>query len=128
MKRIAYIIILFSMSSCSNGIKNLYGTWNVKSNHYKATYLILNENDSVKAKVLYYNDGTSIYKESEHKSYYVFENLKPKGALYVDAISGATIKDTNKNSSIRIIHKDTIEVTTYIMHRPLKETWKRINK
>lgn len=115
--------------SCANNTPELLGTWKVVSNYYKGTFEILEQNDSIKAKVLYYNDDTTIIRASDKKEYYVFENLIAKNHVYVDAISGATkTKDAKANISIKPINKDTLEVTTYIYNRPLKELWVRTSK
>ena len=47
--------------------------------------------------------------------------IKQKDGLYIDAISGATI--TKKELVIKQKNEDTLEVTTYIRNKPLKELW-----
>ncbi|SIQ73677.1 hypothetical protein SAMN05421797_10318 [Maribacter ulvicola] len=121
-------MLLTIMFSCSKNTTELVGTWQVKSKYYKATYAIMEENDSIKAKVLYYNDGTTIIRKKDKKEYYVFENLKPSKNQYMDAVSGATTTNENKpNIALQPIHKDTLKVTTYIRNKPLNEIWIRIN-
>ncbi len=126
MKLYAYLFLLILFCRCSPTAEELYGTWNVKSNYYRATYRIYKEHDSVKGKVLYYNDDTSIYREGDTKEYYVFKNLKPDGKGYADALSGATVTDNSKTIYIEPKHPDTLSVTHYIMHKPLTEIWVRI--
>ena len=111
---------------CNDNEQLLYGKWQVISNYYKATYEIIKENDSIKAEVLYYNDGTTIIREKDAKTYYVFKDLKASEDLFVDAMSGATkTDDSKKNIAIKIKHNDTLEVTQYIANKPLKEIWVR---
>ncbi len=126
MKGTLYLSILLCLMSCSNKCQSLYGEWEVKSSYYKAIYNINNENDSIKARVVYYNDGTSVYGKSNSEVYYLFKNLKEKNDRYVDVISGETkLKKTENNVSIQLISKDSIEAITYIMNKPLKEIWVR---
>ncbi|PZW42611.1 hypothetical protein LX95_00927 [Mesonia algae] len=129
MKKQICVLLLISIYSCSKNGAELLGTWQVKNNYYKATYKIMEEHDSIKAKVLYYHDGTTIIKPEDQKEYYAFENLKYTKNQYVDAISGATkTKELHPNIALKLIHKDTIHVTKYISKKPLKEVWIRINK
>ncbi|WP_353778129.1 hypothetical protein [Winogradskyella sp. 3972H.M.0a.05] len=126
MKKLTLFLLPVLMFACANNEHDLYGKWDVLSKHYSATYKILKENDFIKAKVLYYNDGTTFIKAEDSKPYYVFKNLKASDGLFVDAISGATKADTsNVEISIHIKHKDTLEVTKYIMKKPLEELWIR---
>ena len=90
MKKIILFAILIIAFSCAKKENPLLGKWKVDSKFYKATYHILESNDSVQGKVLYYNDDTTIIREVDGKDYYVFKNLKEKENVYVDAISGAT--------------------------------------
>ena len=115
--------------SCINNTPKLYGTWKVASNYYSGTYKIYKENDSIKAKVLYYNDGTTIIRKTDHENYYVFENLKKRDEVYVDAMSGATkANDVKPNIELHLRHFDSLDVTTYISHKPLKEIWTRVKE
>ena len=125
MKSYLYVLFLIVLCGCSHTTEELYGTWKVQSKYYRATYEIYMEHDSVKAKVLYYNDDTSIYRDGDTKEYYLFKNLKPDGKGYADAISGATITNNNKTIYIEPKHRDTLTVTHYIMHKPLNEIWVR---
>lgn len=124
-----YIVLIWLTAitfSCTNNSEQLFGTWKVVSKYYKGTYKIVKQNDSIKAKILYYNDDTTIIKASDKKDYYVFENLTVEKDTYVDAVSGATkAEDVLPNLSIIQIHRDTLEVTTYIHKKPLKELWVR---
>ena len=105
----------------------MIGIWKVDSKFYKATCEILEENDTVKGVVLYYNDNTTKYKHEvgAPKSYF-FNDIKEKNGTYIDAISGATkIENNNKTATLHLLSKDTLEITTYIMNKPLKEIWTR---
>ena len=105
----------------------MIGIWKVDSKFYKATCKILEENDTVKGEVLYYNDNTTVYrsKKGQAKSYF-FNNIKEKNGTYIDAISGATkTKNKNKTATLHLVSTDTLEITTYIMNKPLKEIWVR---
>ncbi|WP_339756607.1 hypothetical protein [uncultured Winogradskyella sp.] len=127
MKMKLSLLLLIMSLSCTQKADVLLGTWRVQSPFYKATCKILEENDSIKGLVLYYNDDTTVYsyKEGEAKNYF-FNNLKEKGGQYIDAISGATkTKSSNEKATLNLLSKDTLEITTYIMHKPLKEIWVR---
>ncbi len=127
MKKMLLLVILSILFSCDKKENPLIGTWKVDSKFYKATCNILEKDDYIKGLVLYYNDDTTIYKYEEGKpKNYFFKNLKEKEDGYVDAISGATqIKTAEETVKLKLISEDTLEVTTYIMNKPLKETWIR---
>lgn len=120
------------MSSCKTKENPLLGVWKINSKFYKATCKIIKDENSVKGLVLYYNDDTTIYKykegDGESKNYF-FNNLIEKKGTYVDAVSGATKTDKLEEAvTLKLLSKDTLEVTTHIMRKPLKETWIRIQK
>ena len=122
-------ILLLVMISCTDKNQELLGVWNVESSFYSATYNILEEDGDLKALALYYDDGTTHFKyqEGKTKKMYLFENLKFKNHNYVDAISGATKKANPEQLTLKVLDKDTLSVTTYIMHKPLTEKWIRKN-
>ncbi|MDY8137987.1 hypothetical protein [Aquimarina sp. 2201CG5-10] len=118
-------VLVLVLLSCSNKKNTLLGTWQVSSTFYKATYQIIEDNGAIKAKVLYYDDDTTIYNYQEKQSYYLFKDLKEKQNRYVDATSGATDTKTRRGISIKIIHMDSLAVTSYVMGKPLTEIWIR---
>ncbi|MGH1388047.1 hypothetical protein [Kordia sp.] len=121
---ISSAIVVFS---CTKKENPMIGIWKVNSRFYKATCEILEENDTVKGEVLYYNDNTTVYRseKGQPKSYF-FNNIKEKNGTYIDAVSGATkIENENKTAILHLLSKDTLEVTTYILNKPLKEIWIR---
>ena len=124
MKKIVVLFIGYLVMSCNESPKGLLGTWRVDSKFYRANYKILEENDSIKALILYYNDDTTVLKHNPKQPRYAFSNLTSKKDVFVDAISGAT-KNENHTLSIKQIHKDTLKVTTYILNKALNETWIR---
>lgn len=121
------VILLFAVLifGCSKKPQHLYGKWKLISSFYDATYNIIEQDDSIKAQILYYNDGTTQYAFDKKEPWYQFTNLKHKKNQYVDAIAGAT-KTGTQGISIESVHKDTLEVTSYILHKPLVEKWYRI--
>lgn len=126
--RLLILISFLSFLSCKTD-ENIDGFWKVKSEFYRATYHVHNVDHSKKAQVIAYSDGTSSYTDHERPNQYVFNNLKQQEGVYVDAISGATKTSSLEHSNhIRVKHKDTIEVTTFIMGKPLKELWIRTTK
>ena len=126
-KIILLTIIIFC--SCSKKKNPILGTWKVKSNFYKATCKILEEDKNIKGLVLFYDDNTTVYKYSANKpKKYFFNNLKGKSNSYIDATSGATKTRKLDTTNLTLIHKDTLEITTYTMNKPLKEIWIRNNK
>ncbi|MDT7832618.1 hypothetical protein RQM59_09515 [Flavobacteriaceae bacterium S356] len=121
MKKLIFYLLLLALISCSNSPKELAGIWEVKSPFYKAIYSIEDQNDKMVGKILYYNDDTYIYRETGTKKDVFLHQLEKKGDLYIDAISGATI--SKKGITLKLIGKDTLEVTSYIRNNPLKEFW-----
>lgn len=114
--------------SCDRPADELLGTWKVNSKFYKATYEVIEEADEIKALVKYYDDDTFRYSFDSTNVHYVFTSLKKKGDQYVDGVSGATVKNADaKGLSISIKAKDTLEVTSYVLDKPLVETWTRIH-
>ncbi len=127
MKKALFISIAIIVFSCTKKESSIIGIWKVDSKFYKATCEILEENGVMKGVVLYYNDNTTVYRheEGQEKSYF-FKNIKEKDGTYIDAISGATkTENSSKTATLQLISKDTIEITTYIMNKPLKEIWIR---
>lgn len=126
MKTRAYFLLLV-LVSCSKTPKELIGTWQVSSPYYRATYAIEEQDKNIVGRIIYYNDDTYIYRETGTKKDLFLKDIQKKGALYIDAYSGATI--TKKNLTMKLKGKDTLEVTSYIKNKPLKEFWikKRTN-
>lgn len=126
MKATVAFFILITFCSCNESTNDIHGTWTVDSKFYRATCNITETNDAVKGQVLYYNDDTTVYtyNEGEAKNYF-FNNIKVKNGGYVDAISGAT-KTGEQLVTLKLRHKDTLDITRYVMNKPLKETWIRI--
>lgn len=105
----------------------MIGIWKVDSKFYTATCEILEEDNTIKGVVLYYNDNTTVYKheDGQPKSYF-FKNITEKNGVYIDAVSGATkTENSNETATLHLLDQDTLEVTTYIMNKPLKEIWIR---
>jgi hypothetical protein len=131
IKKYGWLLLLVSFSfwACKKEVHpDLFGKWRIDSKFYTSTCEIVKENGQVKGKVLYYYDGTTQHRHSDKKVYYYFENLVPKDSIYVDGISGATqLNDENINLSIKIIHKDSLQVSTYIRKKPVIEKWIRID-
>ncbi len=126
MKKWVFIIILLSILSCKEKESHLIGDWNLQSKFYSATYRIQQEGKKLNALILYHNDNTSVYKYDGNQSHFIFEGMKKKGNHYVDGASGATNKtNDSKNIEIKEKHSDTLEVTSYIMGKPLIEIWTR---
>ena len=124
MKKIVFGLLLL-LAACSTQIdKRIFGTWNVQSNFYRATYKIEKHGKKIIGKVLYYNDDTTVLNKTNTDKDIFLHDLKYKNNVYVDAISGAT-KTTSENLTIKIKHKDTLEVTSYINKKPLIENWTR---
>jgi len=127
MKKGIFFLLLLLLISCSKKPKELIGVWEVKSLFYKATYCIEDKDDKIIGRIIYYNDGTYIYKETGTEKDIFLHKIEKKSGLYIDAISGATI--TKKETTMKLVGKDTLEVISYIKNRPLKEYWikKRTN-
>ena len=122
-KTLLGLIVL--LTACSTQIdKRVLGTWNVQSNFYKATYKIEKQGKKLIGKVLYYNDDTTVLHETKTDKDIFLHDLKYKNEVYVDAISGAT-NTVSEKLTIKVKHKDTLEVTSYINKKPLIENWTR---
>lgn len=123
MKQLLILILIF-LVGCSTQIDNrILGTWKVQNSFYRATYKIEKAGEKLIGKVLYYNDDTTILKETGTDKDIFLNNLTYKNDAFVDAISGETI--TQKNISITIQSNDTLAVTKYIHNKPLTEIWTR---
>ncbi len=127
MKRALFLLTCSLFIFCSRKEHEIIGLWTVKSNYYKATYKISLDENNLTGKVMYYNDGTTILRETKtDKDIFLFNLEETNNHTYIEAISGAT-ETKNQTTSIKIKHKDTLEVTSYIMKTPLIETWIRIH-
>ena len=124
MKKLGILLIALAFSFCSKAPKEIMGFWVVQSSFYKATYKIEKENKKLVGKVIYYNDDTTVLHETGTEKDIFLTNLKYKNDVFVDAVSGAT-QTNSENLTIKIKHKDTLEVTSYIRHKPLVEIWTR---
>ncbi len=124
MKKSLVGVFLFLISCSSQIDHRVLGTWKVQSTFYKAIYKIEKQHTKLIGKVLYYNDDTTILKKTNTDKDIFIKNLEYKNEVYVDAISGAT-KTNSKNLKIKVKHKDTLEVTSYISNKPLVEIWIR---
>ena len=124
MKKAGILILMLSFAFCTKAPKEILGIWEVQSKFYRATYKIEKAGKKLIGKVIYYNDDTTVLHETGTEKDIFLSNLEYKDNVFVDAISGAT--QTNSESlTIKIIHKDTLEVTNYIRHKPLVEIWTR---
>jgi LEA14-like dessication related protein len=121
MKKSIFFLTVVFLISCTKKPTELIGIWEVQSPFYKARYAIEEHKDNVVAKIKYYNDDTYVYRESGTDKDIFLYKIQKKEDVYVDAISGATI--TKKEITLKLKSKDTLEVTTYIRNKPLKEFW-----
>lgn len=127
MKKLVFFFLGLILIACVKEKHSIEGIWKVNNNHYKATYQIIQEQNRLIGKVIYYNDGTTILHETgTDKDLFLF-NLKQKNNTYVDAVSGATNNKTN-TTIIKTKHIDSLEVTSYIMKKPITEIWIRKTK
>lgn len=121
MKKGLFFTAFLLLLSCAEQPKELIGIWQVNSPYYKATYSIEEQNNVIVGKVKYYNDDTYIYRETGTDKDIFLHKITRKDSIYIDAVSGATI--TKKELIIKQKSEDTLEVTTYIHNKPLKEFW-----
>ena len=121
------IIIPIIIYSCKQTNDNLVGDWIVQSKFYQASYQIIEDNGQWNALVLYYNDGTTRYRYDGIKKRFAFKGLTKGKTTYVDGLSGATRSAEAQQKTIEISKKskDTLEVTTYSMNKPIVELWVR---
>lgn len=126
MKKSIIVFLAFLSMSCSDSGLDLLGDWSVDSKHYQSTCRIQEEEGKLQGLILSYDDGTTRFHHKDGAQRYLFEDLKKKKDIYVDGISGATIKkDTPPTLSIAQKSRDTLLVTTQILNRPSTEVWTR---
>jgi len=58
------MFLLFSIA-CTQHADPIEGEWKLNSRFYSATYKITKESNQLNGLVLYYNDGTTKYKQTE---------------------------------------------------------------
>lgn len=120
------IASLITLASCQNQLPPIDGIWKVHSQFYAAKCKIYEDDNSLKGRALYYNDGTTIYHDNEKQPMFFFRDLQAQGNMYVDGISGATHTDKQQNNlSIEVKAADTLLVTSYVLGKPIKEIWTR---
>lgn len=125
-----YILIglMVIISSCQPK-DSINGLWKTHDAFYRATYRIYDQKESKVAQVISYNDGTTQYTSKTRPNQFLFNNLIKNNNLYIDAVTGATKTQISKTSNtIQIIHQDTLEITTFLFGKPLKELWTRTTK
>jgi len=129
MKKWILIFIPIIIYSCKQKNDNIVGDWIVQSRFYQATYQIIEDDNQWNALVLHYNDGTTRYKYDGIQKRFAFKGLTKSKTAYVDGLSGATKSSGAKAKTIEINKKskDTLEVTTYSMNKPIVELWVRKN-
>ena len=123
---ITILLLLFTIS-CSQQEDVLVGIWKFEGDYHRATYEIIEEGNGFVGKVIHYDDGTSRYTSKDKRI--CFEGLVKQDSIYIDGVSGASssTKTTEKGRTIciKVKSQDSLEATTYIRGRPLKEWWIR---
>ena len=101
--------------------------WQVTDPYYAVQYQLLEEEDTLRARVLYYNDGTQNYRASTGNARYLSRDLQWSDGCYVDGVSGAT-KSSGADARITIqqVHEDTLEVRYAANQSPAAERWVRV--
>lgn len=130
MKKYVLLFGLFAVTACSSKNDVILGTWEVNNSIYRASYQIIKEGKGFSGEVLHYDDGTTQYSQQKENKRYLFKNAQKNDSMYVDGISGASKKTENapaRTISLKVKHKDTLEVTSYILNHPIKELWTRKN-
>ena len=122
MKSAGYILLSLIFVCCAPKCEDIDGQWKVISPFYIATFKIAKVEGKLKCAVLTYNDGTTSFDNRDKSPYYLAQNLKCDGEIYVDGISGATTIN-EQGLKMQIINNSTMSVTTYIMNKPLTEKW-----
>lgn len=114
-------LIFFYIISC-NKKSDIKGIWKVQSPHYNSTIEIADYDESLKAKVITYNDGTQKFNSSKNTEYFIYKNIIFKNNQFIDAVSGATKTNTN-STTFTLLHPDTLEITNYLHHKKHTEKW-----
>lgn len=124
MNKTYLILITVFFSSClKSPDERIFGDWKVANNYYTADYKIERTERGITAKVMYYDDGTTILKATHSDQDIYIPSLHYKDGEYVDAVSGAT--QQTPSIRIKIRNTDSLDVTKYVMHKPIKEYWTR---
>lgn len=120
------ILLTIGLLGCKHDYSPLHGEWRVDSPFYKAKYHIGLYDDAQKCAVVSYDDGTSRYYNSAGNPYFLYDNIKHHDGHYivVDGMSGATV--IAGQTTLNLKNNDTLQVTTYIHHKPLVEQWIRL--
>ncbi|CAL2104545.1 conserved protein of unknown function [Tenacibaculum sp. 190130A14a] len=124
MKRFLLITVILFLGCSKSFDQRIIGIWKTNSKFYEATYKFEKVRKNIVGKLLYYNDGTTILRETGTDKDIFIKNLQYKDRLFIDAVSGAT-QTTSSNYQIKVKHKDTLEVTTHIRNKPSIEIWTR---
>jgi hypothetical protein len=119
------LILLIALSGCSKPQNEIVGVWQPKSKFYSATYQLELQNNQLVGKVIYYDDGTTTYKQTGTEKDIFLKNVTYKNDEFVDSFSGATTP--NPDITLKHIHKDTLKVSTKILNSVLTEFWIRKN-
>ena len=120
------IVAISLLLSCSEKVdETIKGNWKVENRFYEATYLVTSLGGKIVAKVLRYDDGTTKYHWDGNNPKYVFKNLKSKDGRLVDAVTGATTKNSKPNMEIKVLHEDTLNVITFFKNHSISEKWTR---
>jgi len=117
------LISLLAFLGCSKPQKEIVGIWQPKSKFYSATYQLELQNNLLIGKVIYYDDGTTRYKQTGTVKDVFLKNITYENEEFVDSFSGATT--SNSAISFKQIHKDTLKVSTKILNSVLIEFWIR---
>jgi hypothetical protein len=126
MKNYYWIVLTIGLFSCESKSNELLGIWELESPFYKAVYRIIDNGDSVKTQILFYDDDTYRYRFNGQNLKYQFQNIKEKEGYFVDAVSGATENaDEIEESKLEFLNADTLLVTTYKMKKTITEKWGR---
>lgn len=125
MKRVLCLLVIANVG-CSKGPDPIVGDWTVDSKFYRATCRIEANGDVFDAWFLDYDDGTTSFEGREIAKRYYFKNLKSSQNRYIDGMSGATnTSGSQSDFTLKLIHKDTLIITTNIMNQVSDELWIR---
>jgi len=114
------MLILTACGGASDDV--LLGTWQAQDKYYTGLYQIIDQDGELFGKVLYYDDGTTLYEFDIAKPKYIFEGLAYYKGVFVDAEARTTHKPS---ITLKVLHPDTLEVKLFVNYQPSTEIWVR---
>ena len=123
--KLAFLPLLFGLTSSSCACQDdIIGVWDVKTDHYRAVYEIVENESKYYGMVHYYNDGTTEYKGNGKEEDYFLTDVEAKEDHYVHG--KMYLPDGSYYEVIfNLMDANTLEMQMTVEGLPYRETWKR---